>query len=125
MFGISLAKLSLESENVQTVCDRVVPLSLGGVFGMISSIKVKGSQRAGGFCPSLYAKIQANIRVMSLAVVGCLVLYLGSRLIFMFMKMKSESGSQAEGAVGVRHTPLFFQKTSGESDWTRNHVWGV
>ncbi|MDT2551924.1 hypothetical protein P7D26_04635 [Lactococcus petauri] len=47
---------------------------------------------------------------MSLAVVGCLVLCLGSRLIFIFMKMKSESGSQSEGSVGVRHTPLIFQK---------------
>ena len=120
-----MSRLGGISEKDQTVCDRVVPLSLGVVSGRKSSIKVRENQRAGGFCPSLYEKIQANIRVRSLAVVCCLVLYLGSRLIFMFIKMKSESGSQSEGAVGVRHTPLFFQKTSGERDWTRNHVWGV
>ena len=117
-----MSRLRGISEKVQIVCDRVVPSSLGVVSCRKSSIKVKEGQKTGGFCPSLYEKIQAFIRVMSLAVVGCLVLCLGSCLIFMFMKMKSESGSQVEGAVGVRHTPLFFQKTSGESDWTRNHV---
>ena len=89
-----MSRLGGISEKGQTVCDRVVPFPLGVVFCRKSSIKVTEGQKAGGFCPALYEKIQANIRVMSLAVLGCLVLCLGSCLIFMFMKMKSESGDR-------------------------------
>lgn len=40
------------------------------------------------------------------------------------MKMKSESGSQAEGAVGVRHTPLIFQKSQWRERFGRKYCVG-